>query len=232
MSTTYTKHFLPLESNPDVFNRLIRSLGSSHCLEFQDVVSLDDPDLLPHPALALILVFPTTDRYEDQRAAEDATRSDSECNTDENITWFMQTINNACGLYGILHALSNGPARDLVVDECASLLPHQRSSYLENSLELERAYMEVAVQGISTVPENAEDEVDYHFVCFVKSHRNGHLYELDGDRKGPIDRGLVLAPEEDMLASGGLSIVREYIEREHGNCAFGLMALVNTAQCP
>jgi ubiquitin carboxyl-terminal hydrolase L3 len=70
--------------------------------------------------------------------------------------------------------------------------------------------------------------VDYHFVCFVKSHRNGHLYELDGDRKGPIDRGLVLASEEDMLASGGLSVVREYIEREKGSCAFGLMALVKT----
>lgn len=119
MSTTYAKHFLPLESNPDVFNKLIRSLGSSHCLEFQDVVSLDDPDLLPHPALALILVFPTTDRYEDQRAVEDARHSDSEGNGyDEGIMWFKQTINNACGLYSILHALSNGPARDLVGERC------------------------------------------------------------------------------------------------------------------
>ncbi|KAH8742427.1 hypothetical protein F5883DRAFT_349407, partial [Diaporthe sp. PMI_573] len=60
----YRKHFLPLESNLDVFNRLIRFLGSSHYLEFQDVVSLDDPNLLPRPALALILVFPTTERHE------------------------------------------------------------------------------------------------------------------------------------------------------------------------
>ncbi|KAH8747947.1 hypothetical protein F5883DRAFT_583209 [Diaporthe sp. PMI_573] len=202
----------------------------------------DDPDLLPHPALALILVFPTTDRYEEERAREDATRSDSEGGRDkDDIMWFMQTINNACGLYSILHALSNGPARDLVghgsffaklVDQCSSLLPHQRSSYLENSVELERVYRQVAVQGNSKVPESAEDEVDYHFVCFVQSHRSGHLYELDGDRKGPIDRGLVLEPEEDMLASGGLSVVREYIEREQGNCTFGLMALVNTAQSP
>jgi ubiquitin carboxyl-terminal hydrolase L3 len=227
-------------------------------------LSLDDPELPPHPALALILVFPTTDRYEDQWAVKDARRSESGDNgLNEDIIWFMQTINNACGLYGILHALSNGPARDLVgergffyffsifwrltkcdhaliykghgsffatlVDECSSLSPQQRTSYLENSVELERVYKEVAVQGISRVAENAEDEVDYHFVCLVKSHKNGHLYELDGDRKGPIDRGLVLASEEDMLASGGLSVIREYIEREKGNCAFGLMALVHTA---
>lgn len=127
MSTMYAKHFLQLESNPEVFNKLIRSLGSSHCLEFQDVVSLDDPDLLPHPALALILVFPTTNRYEDQRAVEDASHSGSEGNGyDEGIMWFMQTINNACGLYSILHALSNGPARDLVGERCFfSFVPDQ-----------------------------------------------------------------------------------------------------------
>ncbi|KAG8157776.1 hypothetical protein KVR01_012438 [Diaporthe batatas] len=236
MSTSYRKHFLPLESNPDVFNRLIRCLGTSHHLEFQDVVSLDDPDLLPHPALALILVFPTTDRYEEERAREDAAHSHSEADN-EDIMWFMQTINNACGLYSILHALSNGPARDLVghgsffaslIGDCSSLLPHERSVYLENSVELERVYKQVAVEGISEVPENAEDEVDYHFVCFVQSHRNGHLYELDGDRKGPLDRGLVLGPGDDMLAMGGLGVVREYIEREQGKCTFGLMALVNT----
>lgn len=115
MSATYAKHFLPLESNPEVFNRLIRSLGSPPCLEFQDVLSLDDADLLPHPAIALILIFPTTDIYEDRRLVEDATRSEYECNENEDdIIWFMQTINNACGLYGILHALSNGPAREII----------------------------------------------------------------------------------------------------------------------
>ncbi|KAH8748446.1 ubiquitin carboxyl-terminal hydrolase, family 1 [Diaporthe sp. PMI_573] len=200
MPTSYAKHFLPLESNPDVFNRLIRCLGTSHDLEFQDVVSLDDPDLLPHPALALILVFPTTDRYEEERAPRDL--------------------------------VGHGSFFASLVGDCSSLLPHERSSYLENSVELERVYKQVAVEGISEVPESAEDEVDYHFVCFVQSHRNGHLYELDGDRKGPIDRGLVLGPGDDMLATGGLSVVREYIEREQGKCTFGLMALVNTGHCP
>ena len=46
--------------------------------------------------------------------------------------------------------------------------------------------------------------------CFVTSHRNGHLYEVDGDRKGPLDRGAILGWEEDVLGVGGLSIVRNF----------------------
>ena len=108
----YKKHFFPLESNPAVFNRLIHSLGSPRCLEFQDILSLDDPDLLPHPALALILIFPTTDSYEQQKTIDDAGRNEYEGSNNDDIVWFKQTINNACGLYSILHALSNGAARD------------------------------------------------------------------------------------------------------------------------
>lgn len=104
--------------------------------------------------------------------------------------------------------------------------PEERSSVLESSAELEDVYAAVATQGTSRVPDNAEDEVDFHYVCFVKSRSNGRLYELDGDRKGPIDRGLVLGPDEDVLAPGGLNVIREYMERERGNTNFNLMALV------
>lgn len=83
----------------------------------------------------------------------------------------------------------------------------------------------MALHGSSEAPDNPEDEVDYHYVCFVKSHRSGRLYELDGDRTGPLDRGHVLGPEDDVLAPGGLNAVREYMKHED-NPNFGLMALV------
>ena len=77
------------------------------------------------------------------------------------------------------------------------------------------------------MPDNAEEEVDFHFVCFVKSSKNGHIYELDGDRKGPVDRGILSRPDEDMLAEGCLNIVREFIQRENDvNFNFSLMALM------
>ncbi len=114
----YGKHFIPLESNPDVFTQLVHNLGISSKLIFTDVLSLDEPDLLAHvprPVYALVLVFPVTETYEKQKADMEASCPEyAGCGEGEDIVWYKQTINNACGLYGILHAVSNGPARDYI----------------------------------------------------------------------------------------------------------------------
>lgn len=118
MSTIYRKHYIPLESNPELFTHLIHRLGVSSSLNFQDVLSLDDPDLLAfvsRPVYALILVFPTSENYEKQKAKEEALRKEYvDSGENECIVWFKQTINNACGLYGILHAISNGDSRRMI----------------------------------------------------------------------------------------------------------------------
>lgn len=77
------------------------------------------------------------------------------------------------------------------------------------------------------MPTSAEAEVDFHYVCVVKSHKTGHLYEMDGDRKGgPVDLGGSLEDDEDVLAEAGLSVVRKFIEREGGeNMNFSLLVL-------
>ncbi len=112
-----------------------------------------------------------------------------------------------------------------LLTSCVPLAPLERSKVLESSEAIEEAYKDVALQGDSEVPANAEDEVDFHYACFVKSHRNNHLYELDGDRKGPIDRG-VLGADEDVLSLDGLNVIREYIQREKGgNPNFSLLVL-------
>jgi hypothetical protein len=115
--SNYRKHYIPLESNPAVFTQLIRHLGVSN-LEFQDVYSIDDPDMLAlisRPVLALVLLFPTTEVYEKQVAEEEARRQEyAGCGDDEDVIWFRQTINNACGLYGILHSVCNGNARKFI----------------------------------------------------------------------------------------------------------------------
>ena len=111
----YRKHFIPLESNPDVFTQLIHELGVSANLSFQDVLTLDEPALFPRPALALILIFPTSETYETQKSKEEAMYAEYTGRTDEeNVVWFKQTINNACGLYAILHAVCNGDAKSFI----------------------------------------------------------------------------------------------------------------------
>lgn len=63
-------------------------------------------------------------------------------------------------------------------------------------------------------------------MCLVKS-RSGTLYELDGDRSGPLKRGIL--SEEDILTGPGLDVVRKYIERENGeDLNFSLLALVSS----
>lgn len=97
---------------------LVHKLGLSPSLAFHDVWSIDDPEMLsfvPRPANALLLVFPVSKNYETHRMQEDADRVAYEGKgTGEPVIWYKQTIRNACGLIGILHAVSNGSARDLV----------------------------------------------------------------------------------------------------------------------
>jgi len=116
-----------------------------------------------------------------------------------------------------------------LMDVCVPLTPEERALKLETSDDLEKAHSSAAIQGDSSVPASAEDEVDFHYVCFVKSHKTGNLYEMDGNSKGPIDRGSLLHKDEDLLGENSLNIIREYIQREKGeNLGFSLMALAKS----
>ena len=67
---------------------------------------------IPGPTHALLLVFPVNAAYTSHRLAEDATLPEYQGKgEDEPVVWFKQTIKNACGLMGLLHAVSNGGAR-------------------------------------------------------------------------------------------------------------------------
>lgn len=128
----------------------------------------------------------------------------------------------------ILIALIRPPVPDShlahLLASCTPLKPLDRATLLEDDEQLESAYKAAALQGDSEVPGNPEDEVDFHYVCFVKSHKNGHLYELDGDRKGPVDWGR-LDSEDDVLSEKGLGVIREFIGGISRGVGFSLLAL-------
>jgi ubiquitin carboxyl-terminal hydrolase L3 len=106
-----------------------------------------------------------------------------------------------------------------------TLTPNERAQMLEENEELEQVYSEVAQKGDTEAPSNVEDEVDFHYIAFVKSQKNGHLYQLDGDRKQPIDLGLLTA-DQDMLSETCLDVIRNMMAEEADNPNFSLMALV------
>ncbi|KAL3497037.1 hypothetical protein BJX62DRAFT_1953 [Aspergillus germanicus] len=234
------KAFVPLENNPEVMSHLVHQLGLSPSLGFTDVYSIDDADLLafvPRPSHALLLVFPVSKTYEASRIAEDSSLPEyTGSGPNEPATWFKQTIRNACGLIGLLHAVSNGEARKYVIPrsdlenllkDAEPLPPIERADLLYESKALESAHADAAKLGDTKAP-GAEDDVDLHFVAFVKG-ADGKLWELDGRRKGPLERGS-LAEDEDALSERALDLgVRRFlkVESEGGNpdLRFSLVSL-------
>lgn len=101
-----------------------------------------------------------------------------------------------------------------LLEECVPLKPEKRALALEGNTALECAYASIAKEGDTEAPR-AEDEVDFHYFCFVKSHSNGHLFLLDGDRKRPIDLGDT-SPDEDVLSGKCLDVIRDIMARGQG----------------
>lgn len=268
--------FVPLEANPELMTTLLHKLGLSRALQVHDVYSITEPELLafvPRPALAVLLVFPVSATYESARLAEDAGAPEYAGKGEgEPVLWFRQTIRNACGLMGLLHAVANGPARGFIgkrlcplpfsfefppfhcqlainqtnqpanrlspaeqdtplnrlIQAATPLPPTERSALLEKTPELAAAHQEAASRGDTAAPD-AQDDVDLHYVCFVKTEDGdkdgGTLWELDGRRKGPIARGK-LAADEDVLSEKALLWgPLKFLERGGGDMRFSCVAL-------
>lgn len=114
-----------------------------------------------------------------------------------------------------------------LVKDATPLGPIERADLLYNSEALESAHQSAASQGQSDAPD-ANDDVDLHFVCFVKDEKN-RLWEMDGRRKGPLDRGQ-LGEGEDVLSEKALDLgPRKFIQREiaisGGELRFSLITL-------
>ncbi|KAI1320131.1 putative ubiquitin carboxyl-terminal hydrolase [Xylariaceae sp. FL0255] len=229
--------FIPLEANPEVMTALLHKLGVSKALQMHDVYSITEPELLafiPRPALALLLVFPISATYESARLSEDAGVEEYTGKGEkEPVMWWKQTIRNACGLMGLLHATANGPAKSFIepdtplktlIEKATPLPPAERAALLEKTPALAAAHHEAASQG-QTVAPDAQDDVDLHYVCFVKTEEDGTLWELDGRRKGPINRGK-LGADEDVLSDKALLWgPLKFLERGGGDMRFSCVAL-------
>ncbi|EUC27384.1 hypothetical protein COCVIDRAFT_20022 [Bipolaris victoriae FI3] len=231
-----------LENNPHVMNHLAKDLGlDTSVFSFHDVYSLTDPDMLaviPRPVVALLVIIPLTPTWHEARTAEDKDKSEYAGKGEtEPVIWFKQTIGNACGSIGLVHCLLNTPASDHIqpsspLDQIrADALPKpiwERAKVLEDSDAFEKAHADAAKLGDTASPTPTSDEHSgQHFVAFVKA-KDGHLWELEGDRKGPLDRGL-LGDDEDVLSSGalekGIGRLMRIESEKGGDLRFSVIAL-------
>ncbi|ORY56701.1 ubiquitin carboxyl-terminal hydrolase [Pseudomassariella vexata] len=221
------KRWIMLENNPEVMDQLAAKLGLSSEIGFYDVWSIDEPELLSHiprPALALLVIIPLTPPWDKDRKAEDAEKPDyGGCGPQEPVVWFKQIIGNACGSIGLLHCVINGPAVEYIQPgsdleklrrDAIPLKMAERAEMLYNSMPFETAHKSVEQIG-DTPGVPTTGHAGQHFVAYVKS--DGRLWELEGSRKGPLDRG-ILAEDEDILSPKAVELgLKRIIKLEQEN---------------
>ncbi|KAG2178113.1 hypothetical protein INT43_003366 [Umbelopsis isabellina] len=217
--------WLPLESNPEVWNKLVHKLGVAEEWSYTDVFGLD-PDLLamvPQPVLAVLLLFPYTEKYAQFQAEEEARLTKLEQNISPNVYFIKQTISNACGMMALIHSIANnekivGPGvLQKFIHKTKHLSPDERAEFLEKYPEIADAHFEGASQGQTAAP-NLEDDVDLHFICFVEADH--HIYELDGRKMFPINHGKCTN-----LLEGSAKVIKQFMERDPDNLNFTVVAL-------
>lgn len=216
--------WLPLESNPDVMNKYLSILGVSNKWNIVDVYGLEGDALqwIPRPTLALILLYPITDTQEqfcnEQGSAE---------KLPQNLFFLKQIVSNACGTIALIHSIANnrdkiqvndGPLHKFLKD-ADPLTPEQRGELLQKAADMISSHHEIALEGQTEAPEPLTP-INHHFVAFVEV--DGHLYELDGRRSGPVDHGPTTA---DKLVDDAAAICRQYIERDPNDVRFTVVAL-------
>ncbi|KAG0526878.1 hypothetical protein BDA96_06G183700 [Sorghum bicolor] len=218
------KRWLPLEANPDVMNQFMWGLGVPEDVGFCDVYGLDDELLamVPQPVLAVILLYPQ-DRIKESQAS--ATSSVETKEPSKNVYFTKQTVGNACGTVGIIHALGNATSRiklaegsyfDRFYKRTADMDPSQRATFLEEDEEMENAHSIAATAGDT----EAKDGVIEHYICF--SCVDGELYELDGGTSQPIPHG---PSTPDTLLQDAAKVIKARLSMYSQSNNFNVMAL-------
>lgn len=223
------ERWLPIESNPEVMNSFLKKLGVPADWEINDVFGLD-PELLlmvPQPCLALMLLFPVTEKYHEfSRQQEEAMRG---VEVSDKLYYMKQTISNACGTVALMHSVINnvigekirleaGPLKTFV-EATLSLSPEERAVKLEADDAICSSHDSAAREGQTRAPDR-DERVDYHFVSFVPV--GGNLYELDGRKSGPVIKGKT---SEENFLSDAAAACKEYMSRDPDNINFTVVAL-------
>lgn len=218
------KRWIPLEANPDVMNQFLWGLGVREDeVGCYDVYGLDEEllELVPKPVLAVLFLYPLTSESEQERIHQDCINKDPT----SGVYFMRQTVGNACGTVGLLHAVGNVTSEIQLLEDSyldkffkstASMDPMERAAFLENDREMEVAHSVAATAGET----EASDNVDTHFICFTCV--DGQLYELDGRRSGPISHG---ASSPSCLLKDAAKVIQCMIGKNPNSMNFNLIAI-------
>ncbi|XP_078402092.1 ubiquitin carboxyl-terminal hydrolase isozyme L3 isoform X1 [Cetorhinus maximus] len=208
----------------------MQQLGLLPSWQFGDVFGMD-PELLslvPRPVCSILLLFPVTEKYEAFKQEEEAKIKADGQKVDPQVYFMKQTISNACGTIGLIHALANN--RDKLefetnsvmkkfLDESTPLSPEEKAKYLEKDESI-RVTHEFSAQEGQTEAPSLDEKVDLHFITFVNI--DGYLYELDGRKPFPINHGSTTA---DNFLEDAVEVCKKFMQRDPDELRFTVVAL-------
>lgn len=221
----------PLESNPQTMTSYIKKLGVTGDWEFCDVWSIEPETLswIPQPCCAFILLFPITDIYKAQFVQEKEQIEKDGQKVSNKLFYMKQTIGNACGTIGVLHAIGNnaddkitikqGSPMNNFLEKVKGFNPAEIGAALETDDSFTDAHTACAQEG-DTAPLSAEAPLDLHFVALV--HKDGSLYELDGRKSFPINHG---PSSEETFVSDASAVCKKFMNRDAAEKRFTILAL-------
>ncbi|XP_075639832.1 ubiquitin carboxyl-terminal hydrolase 3 [Castanea sativa] len=222
--TPSAKRWLPLEANPEVMNQFLWGLGLPEDeAECYDVFGLDLEllEMVPKPVLAVVFLYPLTAESEEERIQQANEKKEAS----SSVYFMKQTVGNACGTIGLLHAIGNltseiklveGSFLDRFFKTTATMDPSERATYLEKDTEMEVAHSVAATAGET----EASDNVDTHFICF--SCVDGELYELDGRKTGPVSHG---PSSPSSILQDAAKVIQGMIEKNPNSLNFNVIAI-------
>jgi len=213
-----------IESDPGVFTALIESFGVKG-LEFTELYSLDEDSFAQiAPVFGLIFLFKWTGEKDSREAMSDAPAG---------LFCAKQVVNNACATQAILGVLMNLEEEEKV--ELGSTLTDLRSFSrdlpydmrglaIENSEPIRKAHNSFARPEPFVSVESVATEKDdvFHFVAYVP--HDGHVYELDGLKNGPIDLGPV--GDKGWVDVARTAVAQRVEKYSASEIKFNLMAIV------
>lgn len=222
----------PLENNSEVITKYMAEIGLDDSqFVFQDLLSFEDwaQEMIQQPVLGLLFIYAITEVQEKHRHAEETLLAQQGQEVPQDIFYMTQFAQNACGTVGCFHILGNleGDHKQLIKQgsllakfyESAQGKDKDQIGHLFNGAsDLQEKHTDAVKEGALDVEDHAN--TNNHFIAFVK--RGGHIFELDGRKKRPINHG----PTTDAsFLADACKVAQEFIARDPENPNVGMIVL-------
>lgn len=216
--------WIPLESNPSIFNDYFHQIGLKENFIFNELFSFDYKEVQEiklSNVYAVILNFLKT-------APNDTIYNKNQFISDSSLFYMHQTdpLTNACGVVAGIHSIANISSSLSPIKENSLLeqltkekkSPDEYANELSTNEKWKEFHLKIASNGSSIIPEKMED-VKHHYVSFVV--KEGRLYELDGRLNMPYKVNDNVKQEE--LLDKVIEVVKGRLQRKEMNELFSIM---------